>query len=72
MVPFPTQSYVVPARSRTGSTAGGEMTRKLLRTLSTVSIHEHSEGLARALAMAGQVHAFCWDKCGLHLVSTLL
>lgn len=37
---FPTQGYVVPARSRTGSTVGGEMTRKLLRTLSTVSIHE--------------------------------
>lgn len=50
MVPFPTQGYVVPARSRTGSTVGGEMTRKILRTLSTVSIHEHSEGLAGGLA----------------------
>lgn len=39
-VVFPTQGYVVPARSRTGSTVGGEMTRRLLRTLSTVSIHE--------------------------------
>ncbi len=39
-VAFPTQGYVVPARSRTGSTVGGEMTRRLLRTLSTVSIHE--------------------------------
>ncbi|KAJ2915454.1 hypothetical protein MD484_g4944, partial [Candolleomyces efflorescens] len=40
------QSYVVPARSRTGSTAGGgEVTRRLLRTLSTVSIHESSQGV---------------------------
>lgn len=38
---FPSQGFVVPARSRTGSTVGGaEMTRKLLRTLSTMSIHE--------------------------------
>ncbi len=37
---FPTQGYIVPARSRTGSTVGGEVTRRLLRTLSTVSIHE--------------------------------
>ena len=36
----------MPARSRTGSTVGGEMTRRLLRTLSTVSIHEPSEKLA--------------------------
>lgn len=47
---FPTQGYVVPARSRTGSTAGGEFSRKLLRTLSTVSIHESVEGLAGGLA----------------------
>lgn len=49
-VVFPTQGYVVPARSRTGSTVGGEVTRKLLRTLSTVSIHESVEGLAGGLA----------------------
>jgi len=50
-VAFPTtQGYVVPARSRTGSTVGGEMTRKLLRTLSTVSIHESVERLAGGLA----------------------
>ncbi|KAG6910031.1 hypothetical protein DXG01_013755 [Tephrocybe rancida] len=50
-VVFPTQQgYVVPARSRTGSMAGGEVTRKLLRTLSTVSIHESVEGLAGGLA----------------------
>ncbi|KAF8636393.1 hypothetical protein AX17_003575 [Amanita inopinata Kibby_2008] len=47
---FPTQGYVVPARSRTGSTVGGEATRKLLRTLSTVSIHESAEGLVGGLA----------------------
>ena len=45
-VAFPTQGYVYPARSRTGSTVGGEITRKILRTLSTVSIHEGAEGLA--------------------------
>ncbi|RDB23713.1 Mitogen-activated protein kinase SLT2/MPK1 [Hypsizygus marmoreus] len=49
-VVFPTQGYVVPARSRTGSMAGGEFTRRLLRTLSTVSIHESAEGLAGGLA----------------------
>jgi hypothetical protein len=49
-VVFPSQGYVLPARSRTGSTAGGEFTRKLLRTLSTVSIHESAEGLAGGLA----------------------
>jgi mitogen-activated protein kinase 7 len=50
-VAFPTQGYVFPARSRTGSTAGrGEVTRKLLRTLSTVSIHESAEGRAGGLA----------------------
>jgi hypothetical protein len=47
---FPTQNYVVPVRSRTGSTAGGDVTRKLLRTLSTVSIRESGEGLAGGLA----------------------
>lgn len=49
-IAFPSQGYVVPARSRTGSTTGGEITRKLLRTLSTVSIHESVEGLAGGLA----------------------
>ncbi|KIL69470.1 hypothetical protein M378DRAFT_21621 [Amanita muscaria Koide BX008] len=48
-VVFPTQGYVVPARSRTGSMAG-EVTRKLLRTLSTVSIHESVQGVAGGLA----------------------
>lgn len=45
-VTFPTQGYVYPARSRTGSTVGGEISRKILRTLSTVSIHESVEGLS--------------------------
>ena len=49
-IAFPTQGFVIPARSRTGSTAGGEVTRKLLRTLSTVSIHESVERLAGGLA----------------------
>lgn len=49
-VAFPSQGYIVPARSRTGSMAGGEFTRKLLRTLSTVSIHESAEGLPGGLA----------------------
>jgi len=49
-VVVPGQGYVVPVRSRTGSAAGGgETIRKLLRTLSTVSIHESSEGLAGGL-----------------------
>jgi len=39
-VVFPSQGYIIPARSRTGSTVGSEVTRRLLRTLSTVSIHE--------------------------------
>jgi mitogen-activated protein kinase 7 len=49
-VAFPSQGYVLPARSRTGSTVGGEVTRKLLRTLSTVSIHESAAGLEGGLA----------------------
>ncbi|KAI0352367.1 kinase-like protein [Trametes cingulata] len=50
-IAFPTQEYVVPARSRTASMFGdGTMTRRLLRTLSTVSIYESGEGLAGGLA----------------------
>lgn len=57
-VVFPSsgQGYVVPARSRTGSTAGGEVTRRLLRTLSTVSIHESSQG--RGLADIAPIGKF--------------
>ncbi len=60
-VMFPTQGYVIPARSRTGSTTGGEVTRKLLRTLSTVSIHESSEGLAGGLAGLATIGKFIVD-----------
>ncbi|KAH8832603.1 kinase-like protein [Flagelloscypha sp. PMI_526] len=49
-VAFPSQGYVLPARSRTGSVAGIEPSRRLLRTLSTVSIHESGAGLAGGLA----------------------
>ncbi|KAI8996580.1 kinase-like domain-containing protein [Trametes punicea] len=50
-IAFPTQEYVVPARSRTASMFGdGTATRRLLRTLSTVSIYESGEGLAGGLA----------------------
>ncbi|TFY81907.1 hypothetical protein EWM64_g2113 [Hericium alpestre] len=38
------EGFVMPARSRTASTIGSEMPRKLLRTLSTVSIYETVEG----------------------------
>ncbi|TRM60726.1 kinase-like domain-containing protein [Schizophyllum amplum] len=55
-IAFPSQQgYVVPARSRTGSTVDGEpYTRKLLRTLSTVSIHERLPAAALAHAQAIQ------------------
>lgn len=60
---FPSQQgYVLPARSRTGSTAGGEVTRKLLRTLSTVSIHESSEGLAGGLAQIAPIGKFIVER----------
>ncbi|KAJ6621371.1 kinase-like domain-containing protein [Mycena sp. CBHHK59/15] len=56
---FPSQGYVFPARSRTGSTAGrGEVTRKLLRTLSTVSIHESAEGRPGGLADIAPIGRF--------------
>ncbi|CDO73295.1 hypothetical protein BN946_scf185008.g57 [Trametes cinnabarina] len=50
-IAFPSQEYVVPARTRTASMFGdGTATRRLLRTLSTVSIYESGEGLAGGLA----------------------
>ena len=58
---FPTQGYVVPARSRTTSMAGGEVTRKLLRTLSTVSIHESAQGLAGGLAEIAPIGKYIMD-----------
>ncbi|KAJ7583293.1 kinase-like protein [Mycena floridula] len=61
-VAFPTQGYVVPARSRTGSTAGGEVTRRLLRTLSTVSIHESAEGLAGGLGQIAPIGKYIVEK----------
>ncbi|TFK71652.1 Pkinase-domain-containing protein [Pluteus cervinus] len=62
-IAFPTQGYVVPARSRTGSTVGGEvMTRKLLRTLSTVSIHESAEGLAGGLGQIAPIGKFIMER----------
>jgi serine/threonine protein kinase len=53
--PFPSvhsrEGYVLPARSRTASMAGPvEMSRRLLRTLSTVSIHEPVDVAAIAAA----------------------
>lgn len=50
-----TESYIVPARSRTASMAGGEVSRKLLRTLSTVSIHESIDGLPGGLAGVAEI-----------------
>ncbi|KAH7890751.1 kinase-like protein [Phlebopus sp. FC_14] len=51
-IAFPCESYVIPARSRAASTTGGDVTvRKLLRTLSTVSIHESVEGRPGGLAV---------------------
>lgn len=57
-IAFPSQGYVVPARSRTGSTVGGEYTRKLLRTLSTVSIHESAKGLPGGLGEIAPIGKF--------------
>ncbi|KAG1746648.1 Pkinase-domain-containing protein [Suillus paluster] len=61
-IAFPSQGYVLPARSRTASTAtagGSEIAmRKLLRTLSTVSIHESVEGLAGGLAGVAPIGKF--------------
>ncbi|KAF8892078.1 kinase-like domain-containing protein [Infundibulicybe gibba] len=61
-VAFPSSGFVVPARSRTGSMAGGEITRKLLRTLSTVSIHESGEGLAGGLAGIAPIGKYIVEK----------
>ncbi|KAF7308627.1 MAP kinase [Mycena chlorophos] len=58
--PSSSQSYVFPhTRSRTGSTVGrGEGQRKLLRTLSTVSIHESGEGRPGGLADIAPIGRF--------------
>ncbi|KAH7914855.1 kinase-like protein [Hygrophoropsis aurantiaca] len=61
-IAFPTQGYIMPARSRAPSTTGGEMTaRKLLRTLSTVSIHESVEGLPGGLAGVAPIGKYIVD-----------
>ena len=54
-VPFPGQMYVVPARSRAPSTVGDVGARNILRTLSTVSIHESAEGLPGGLAAVAPI-----------------
>ncbi|KAI5987042.1 kinase-like protein [Pisolithus albus] len=54
-VPFPGQTYVVPVRSRAPSAAADVGARQLLRTLSTVSIHESSEGLPGGLAAVAPI-----------------
>ncbi|KAG1881274.1 kinase-like protein [Suillus subluteus] len=59
---FPNEGYILPARSRAASTttaAGSEVAvRKLLRTLSTVSIHESVEGLLGGLAGVAPIGKF--------------
>ncbi|KIJ65683.1 hypothetical protein HYDPIDRAFT_187390 [Hydnomerulius pinastri MD-312] len=58
-IAFPSETYVVPARSRAASTTGGDITvRKLLRTLSTVSIHESVEGLPGGMAGVAGIGQF--------------
>ena len=62
-IEFPSETYVVPARSRAASTTGGDVTaRKLLRTLSTVSIHESVEGLPGGLAGVAPIGRYITDR----------
>ncbi|KAH9941959.1 kinase-like protein [Amylocystis lapponica] len=60
--PTQTQDFVVPARSRTASMLGSEATRRLLRTLSTVSIYESGEGLAGGLADIAPIGKYIVDR----------
>lgn len=62
-VVFPTTSqYVMPARSRAMSTNNGDIfARKLLRTLSTVSIHESIDGLPGGLDGVGTIAKYLLD-----------
>lgn len=63
VIEFPSETYVVPARSRAASTTGGDITaRKLLRTLSTVSIHESAEGLPGGLAGVALIGRYITDR----------
>lgn len=57
-----TESYILPARSRTASMVGGEASRKLLRTLSTVSIHESIEGLPGGLESVSELGKYIMGK----------
>lgn len=61
-IAFPSEGYVLPARSRAASNAtaaGSEIAvRRLLRTLSTVSIHESVEGLPGGLAGVAPIGKF--------------
>lgn len=62
-IAFPTQEYVVPARTRTASMMmGSEPSRKLLRTLSTVSIYESGEGHAGGLADIAPIGRFIVER----------
>ncbi|KAE9387238.1 Pkinase-domain-containing protein [Gymnopus androsaceus JB14] len=63
-VAFPSrgEGYVLPARSRTGSIAGGGVGRRLLRTLFTVSIYESAEGLAGGLAELAPIGEYIMDR----------
>jgi len=62
-IEFPCETYVVPARSRAASTTGGDITlRKVLRTLSTVSIHESVEGLPGGLAGVAPIGRYITDR----------
>ncbi|EIN06099.1 Pkinase-domain-containing protein [Punctularia strigosozonata HHB-11173 SS5] len=67
-VPFPGSGYadyVMPARSRTMSTATREVvSRKLLRTLSTVSIHETGAGHPGGLAEIAPIGRYILEKRG--------
>jgi len=60
-ITFPAQGFVVPGRSRTTSIAGGDMARKLLRTLSTVSIYESAQGLPGGLAEIAPIGKYIVD-----------
>ena len=63
-IAFPRQEeYVVPARSRTASMLGGDTaSRKLLRTLSTVSIYESGEGLPGGLAEIAPIGRYIVER----------
>ncbi|KAI0343226.1 Pkinase-domain-containing protein [Trametopsis cervina] len=69
-IKFPTTEYVVPSRHRTASTysIGPEQDyptmnmRRLLRTLSTVSVYESGEGLAGGLADIAPIGKFIGQK----------